>query len=154
MSGIATNYQTVFAADLARFEATLRGRLDELAQYAGLAVAESLIVGNDMSPGTPVDTGFARNSWAVGLNGEPAYPQPGEPPKGERGKAVDIASLNEASTTLLDAKAGDAIWITSNCVYMEALEYGHSGQAPNGMVRLTELALPQKIAQIAAEMAS
>jgi hypothetical protein len=40
-----------------------------------------------------------------------------------------------------------AIFITSNLPYMEALENGHSGQAPNGMVRIT-------VAEIAAEIDS
>jgi hypothetical protein len=152
MSALATNYQVVFAADLAKFEAILHGRLDELAQHVGLAIAESVTVGNDMSPGTPVKTGFARNSWAVGIGGEPAFPQPPSRPKEAKDQAVSVTSLADASTALLEAHAGDIVYIVSNCVYMEALEFGHSGQAPNGMVRLTALALPGKVQQIVAGM--
>lgn len=142
----------VFTADLAKFEAVLRGRLDDLARRLGLAVAQSVTVGNDMSPGTPVDTGFARNSWAVGFNGDVAPRQPPAPPKEAKGKSVDVTSFEDASSKMLEAKAGDIIWIESNCVYMGALEFGHSGQAPQGMVRLTLAALPQKVQQIVQEI--
>lgn len=154
MSGVATNYQVVFQADLARFEVMLHGRLDRLAQAVGLAVAQAVTVGNDMAPGTPVATGFARNSWAVGLNGEPAFPQPPEKPKALKDAAVAVTAPEAMATALLGAKAGDIIYIVSNCVYMEALEFGHSGQAPNGMVRLTQLALPSKVREFAQEMAA
>lgn len=34
-------------------------------------------------------------------------------------------------------RAIDSIWITNNVPYSVPLEYGHSGQAPDGMVRVT-----------------
>lgn len=85
---------------------------------------------------SPVDTGRARASWAISVSEPYAGPPllPGEYPMPT---APDVSAID--GTT--------AIFITSNLPYMEALEEGHSGQAPNGMVRIT-------IAEIAAEIDS
>lgn len=152
MSAVATNWVQTFAADVDRFESALNGRLDELTRNLGFAAAEALIVGNKYSPGTPVDTGFARNSWAVGLNAEPDFPQAPAPPTDTKGEPVSVSSPETTHAVIAEATAQDLVFIESNCVYMEALEFGHSGQAPQGMVRLTAQALPQIARDIVREM--
>lgn len=85
---------------------------------------------------TPVDTGRARASWAISVS----EPYAGPPPlPGQHGMPSEPGVAEIDGTT--------AIFITSNLPYMEALENGHSGQAPNGMVRIT-------VAEIAAEIDS
>lgn len=72
---------------------------------------------------TPVDTGAARASWVVSV-GAPsdAVPPPGSPPS-----VVSVAAM----------KRPDLVYIQSNIDYIEALENGHSSQAPRGMVAVT-----------------
>lgn len=87
-----------------------------------------------LSRRTPVDTGRARASWVVAVN-EPA----GGPP-------LMPGTYSPPATPSVDGIDGTtAIFVTSNLIYMEALENGHSKQAPNGMVRIT-------VAEIAAEI--
>ena len=38
--------------------------------------------------------------------------------------------------------SGDYIYVTNDAPYIRALEYGHSAQAPNGMVRRTMAEMP------------
>lgn len=74
---------------------------------------------------TPVDTGRARGNWNVKTGG------------------VDPSVDEERKTTAPLIKSEDeiqlpvneqAIYISNNLPYIKALEYGHSKQAPNGMV--------------------
>ena len=88
---------------------------------------------------TPVDTGRARASWGVGVGA----PHKGPPPA----PGKETYGAPPAPPTNL---TGDApVYITSNLVYIEALENGHSGQAPNGMVKI---AVAEVVAEIDAIM--
>lgn len=49
-------------------------------------------------------------------------------------------------------RAIDSIWITNNVPYSVPLEYGHSGQAPNGMVRVTMAEAPSYISRAVQEL--
>lgn len=118
------------------FKKSMGAFIDKLGKRAsdvsiGMAslMAENIIVGGKFSPGTPVDTGNARGSWYPALNGEPASSA-----SGVRGGVVasDLAAI-----AFRNGKAGDTFELWTNVVYMPPLEYGHSKQAPRGMVRLT-----------------
>ena len=77
---------------------------------------------------TPVDTGRARGHWGVGINSI-TY-----------GSGLDksgSAPIAEATVRLQGATAGDTVYIANNVPYIVRLEYGHSKQAPGGMVRTT-----------------
>ncbi len=67
---------------------------------------------------TPVDTGFARAQWFPVINGR------------QTAETVTLATF-----TFDGMKLGDTIGIANNASYILKLEYGHSGQAPQGMVR-------------------
>jgi hypothetical protein len=80
---------------------------------------------------TPVDTGRARASWTI-----------------VEGEVADL-SVEDEKVQLTESEAGaaalarhgslgrsDVYTIANNLPYITALENGHSGQAPNGMVRL------------------
>jgi hypothetical protein len=78
---------------------------------------------------TPVDTGRARANWFV-TEGQPSARvdlHPGAK-KGEvpEPAAPDVSGLDGTKS----------VFIINNLPYIEALENGHSRQAPNGMVRL------------------
>lgn len=116
----------------------------------------NLIVGD-----TPVDTGRARASWNIALN-EPNLAIPPDIPAEDR-KARDAARARGESLgphPLFSDFAGEKpplphileqidgtqrIFITSNLVYIGALESGHSGQAPQGMVALNVAALEASV---------
>jgi Bacteriophage HK97-gp10, putative tail-component len=80
---------------------------------------------------TPVDTGRLRANWQIGVNQAP-------------GAAYDwvdkdgSATLQIAQQMLDTAKGiGDTYYIVNNLVYAIPIEYGHSKQAPAGMVRVS-----------------
>lgn len=77
---------------------------------------------------TPVDTGRARASWNI-AQGEPLLDVP-PPNEGE----APLPSPG-VPTFVVDGTA--PIYITSSLVYIEALENGHSSQAPAGMVAVS-----------------
>lgn len=136
MAAPTADYREVarFEASLDAFVGATRGELDELVRQVGFTVAENVIVGGAYSPGTPVDVGFARNSWAVGLNEIPAPRQAPENSSPEQ--PVAVTSDADAAAVIAQARLGDTIILASNCAYMEPLEEGHSQQAPNGMIKL------------------
>jgi len=82
---------------------------------------------------TPVDTGTARANWAATQGGTPAPPTR----KFSGGKR---AAGDQARGTMNQLVFGDpySSYFWSNSLpYIEALEFGHSTQAPEGMVRLS-----------------
>lgn len=135
-----------FEADLERWQSQLGEHMDEMVQNIVFALAEEIIVGKTYSPGTPIDTGFARASWWVSIGGEGTPHQVGANPE----RLVPTQSANLADVVL--AKAGDEIYLLTNTEYMPALEFGHSEQAPQGMVRLTLNAGQQIVDDVAVQM--
>jgi hypothetical protein len=77
---------------------------------------------------TPVDTGRARGSWAVGLN--VINVKQSEDAFGSYTVADGIAEINKY-------KVDDVIYISNNLPYINKLENGSSKQAPQGMVKTT-----------------
>lgn len=120
-----------FTADLARFDARVRARARAVVKGVAVECAKNIVVGGEHAPGTPVDTGFARGNWWV---------QAGEGGGGTAAGAPDPGgskTLDAAVLTIVGTSGDDSIFILNNTVYIRELEYGHSRQAPNGMVRLT-----------------
>jgi len=74
---------------------------------------------------SPVDTGRFRNNWQLTL---------GRPARGEVNAGGYFQAAASGTARALQAKPGQDIWITNNVPYAEALEEGHSGQAPAGVV--------------------
>lgn len=135
-----------FTADLRAFQVQLAQHMDELVQNIAFEIAENIIVGGKYAPGTPVDTNFARSSWWVSIGEMGEGHQPADNP-------LKLPPAGPADTSkVASAKAGDNVWIMTNTVYMIALEYGHSTQAPQGMVRLTLNAGQELVDDIARQM--
>ena len=80
---------------------------------------------------TPVDTGRARASWNI-IAGEQA--DPAQAPEGFSGGGA--AGQAAARGKQLGVGLSDVYTISNNLPYIEALENGHSKQAPAGMVAL------------------
>jgi len=81
--------------------------------------------------GTPVDTGRARGSWTAGIY---TMPEGAGYDLDKQGTAT--IARNQGILAGFELSRGSA-FVLSNLVYMPPLEYGHSQQAPNGMVRVS-----------------
>lgn len=147
-----------FTAQLDAFAAGIGDRLNEAYRNVILLLFANIVVGGDFSPGTPVDTGFARNSWTVGRGGPGSPRQPSQPDvrptKAHPASPVGLVAIDDGSAAIADASITEEIHLTSNCVYMGALEDGHSKQAPVGFVWLAITAGQQIVDQVVAEMQS
>lgn len=98
----------------------------ETAREAAVSIA--LMLWSRIVARTPVDTGLARANWFLS--------------EGRPRREATTSVVPEAPPAL----TGDSvIYLTNNVPYIVPLEYGHSRQAPNGMVRLA-------IAEVQAEL--
>ena len=113
-----------FSLDLARFcakaDANMKVAVKKIAFEAFSRVISR----------SPVDTGRFRANWGVTV---------GSPWTG----TVDVYDQDGRGTAKLAQdqvvkwNAQGSIFLSNNLVYALPLEYGHSGQAPSGMVRVT-----------------
>lgn len=88
---------------------------------------------------TPVDTGFCRSMWSVQIND---FPQVGPVARPEGFHAAESApAVAQMTVEVAGLTLGDKVWIYNATEYAPALENGHSGQAPSGMVGVTMLEL-------------
>jgi hypothetical protein len=98
---------------------------------------------------TPVDTGRARSNWVVRV-GQPYGGRldpyvPGE--KGSTASQNADRALEQGRQAIASATAQQrVIYITNNLDYIDALNKGHSAQAPAGFV---ELAIQAGVSAIA-----
>lgn len=78
---------------------------------------------------TPVKSGKARGNWVCSVGGAPGH--------GEKEADADGAKTIAAiKVELARLKPGQIVTLANNMPYIVKLEYGASGQAPEGMVRL------------------
>lgn len=143
-----------FVLALTRAQEHFRGQADLLVQGVVQTVFNEIQSGGKYSPGTPIDTDFARKNWFGGIGAE---------------------GTMDVSATTAAAKAGDVVLISNNLPYIRRLEFGfigtdslgryyvgfgpksvggYSSQAPAGFVRLTLLHGPDIIAEVAAHVAT
>ena len=153
--------ETEWRVGVARFNKLIDQRTDEVQRGAALLVAEAVStgLGRFRLPGTPVDTGFARSSWRVGVNADPQFgpaKNPSTVKKGERGAGGRFLAWKvpppDFGPAVLSVTAADTVMIATNVPYMPRLEYGHSAQAPQGFVRLTVAAFPRLIKSVMARL--
>lgn len=145
--------ESSFSANIAAFVAKTGIRADQVLRKLALDALTGVVMR------TPVDTGRCRGSWRVSFNTPDTsveavkdYPhgrgvdQPG--PGGTVIKAGPAAAaanaakgggkaLSTGGALIAAAKWGTVIYITNNLPYALPLEYGHSKQAPAGMLRVT-----------------
>lgn len=112
-----------FASQVAAFGSKCGIQLDQVVRKVVLDLGRELV------ERTPVDTGMARSNWFFGFDRvtsiETSASKNGGP------------SIRRAAAFTNDLKAGTVCYITNNLPYIMRLEYGHSGQAPGGMARIT-----------------
>lgn len=122
-----------FSADISRFITRANGNMDKAVAQAAVLVAQGVVLKS------PVDTGRFRANWVFGKY----FPQ-GTVSALDPSGAATIAKIAGQVTGV---KAGGEIWLVNNLPYAGKLEYGHSQQAPYGMVRTTLANIPAAIEQ-------
>lgn len=128
-----------FELDIQRFVDRANGRIDLVVRKIALDVFRRVIMKS------PVDTGRFRGNWQVAIGNIPA----GTLAIDDKSGTATMAKVTAATMRL---NAGEVIHLVNNLAYARALEYGHSKQAPNGMVRLTLAEFPQVVRKAASEL--
>lgn len=83
---------------------------------------------NSVIQDTPVDSGRARGNWQCSQN----TPLNNEIDRTDKdGSATKDDMLN----VVLSSQPDNTVYLTNNLPYAQRLEFGYSGQAPQGMVR-------------------
>lgn len=134
-----------FTADFTKWQDQVKERMQLLVQGTGITVFNEIQSGGKYSPGTPIDTGFARANWDAsvgeaanrGTAGGDETPDPG-------------AAAERAQLSILEWKPGAGVIRLSNAAaYILPLEFGHSRQAPQGMIRQAVAAAQQIVDEVA-----
>lgn len=89
--------------------------------------------------------GRFKNNWQVGVGEIDTDTSRPPAPNGS-------ASLAAFGATIKGWKPGQTIWLTNSLPYAQKLEYGHSKQAPQGMVRIAVQRFEQAVAKAAREV--
>lgn len=113
-----------FADDVAKWSAKTQAKIETAFRKISLDVFTEVIL---MSP---VDEGTFRGNWQCAIGNVPQGTLDLTDPSG-------TATIAKVDAEVLGLKAGQTIFLVNNLPYAQALEYGHSQQAPGGMIRLT-----------------
>lgn len=116
--------QGSFALDIAKFAEDAKGAIDDVMREIIIEIGGSVI---RMSP---VDTGRFRGNWQFSIGAAST----GELDRLDKNGSAATAELVNGA---IQFKAGETAYIVNNLPYAIPLEYGHSDQAPGGMVRIT-----------------
>ena len=109
-----------FAAQLKEFEKMTNQKADKVFRQTCLQLS------NDIIFDTPVDKGRARGNWFPEIDSYDT--STGEELGGDK-------SLQRVINKVASLEIGNTFTLSNNLNYIVPLEYGHSKQAPVGMVR-------------------
>lgn len=126
-----------FAAQLTAFAKGTQDRIDKTVKGATTVLFTNVITA------TPVDQGTAKGNWQAGVGSPVTGVLDVQDPSGQ----ATIAKAAEA----IPEKAGNVVYLSNNLPYIKKLEYGHSQQAPAGMVRTSAVNWPQIVEHEAAK---
>src|SRR5690554_3218372 len=124
-----------FSKQLTAFVTGAQEKIDKTVKGATVTVASNVIFA------TPVDTGAARGNWQTSV---------GQPKAGVTDRSGADAAISELVATVPD-EAGSVVYVSNNLPYIRKLEYGHSQQAPKGMVRVSATEWPRIVQEEAAK---
>ncbi len=111
--------------------------------------ASSQELGSVANNGVPIDTGFARASFRASTDSMPLIDKNAT---GKGGGAVP--GFGDISGVIESATLGGTIYMGWTAAYILPLEYGHSGQAPQGFARLAAAQWPSIVSGAVAEAKS
>jgi hypothetical protein len=114
---------------VAAFARKLGLKIDVVARRVAIDLFDRIVLR------TPVDTGRARASWQIGIGKASTFVR-GKNYNNPGGAAGD-ARQQHANLARFKSGNGNRIFISNNLPYIGALEFGHSDQAPHGMVRIS-----------------
>lgn len=129
-----------FRAKIRADGAAVEQKMVRVVQVFAVELGQNIVVGGEVSPGTPVDTGNARGAWVLSV---------GAPDEGvTSGIGRDPMALGTRAVGAM--RLGDWLFWTNVVRYVPVLEYLFwSKQAPRGFVRLA-IAARQQLADKAA----
>lgn len=113
------------AAVASRWARATEQRLKQTFIQAAQTVATNVSVGGKHSPGTPVDTGFARTKWAATFGDPPTETVP--KPKGLKENellAAGDAAASAMNLTIASADITTVVTVHNNTNYLQYLEEG------------------------------
>ena len=113
-----------FALDVSRFVAQAKGNADLVVRRVALDLFTRVV------RRSPVDTGRFRANWQTSVGAINTTTSEATDKSGS-------TSVARAQAVVGSAHAGDRIFLANSLPYARRLEYGHSKQAPAGMVRVT-----------------
>ena len=114
----------LFEAQISRFVEKAKGNVDLVVRKVALDMFRRVIMKS------PVDTGRFKGNWQVAIGSIPAGTVQIDDKTG-------TATVAKVAAVALGMRAGQVIYLVNNLEYARPLEYGHSRQAPGGVVRLT-----------------
>lgn len=91
----------------------------------------------DLVNGSPVDTGRFRGNWQITFNQAPLYALK----RYDKVGGETIAAGDAEIAKYARGSGITTIWFSNMLIYANALEYGHSQQAPNGVMGIVALRL-------------
>lgn len=137
-----------FRAPLGRFAALLNLNIETVVRQIAVDALRRVVLR------TPVDTGRARSSWdlTVDTYSTRVAPETGLPPGEHGGQGVSFDPMAHNAAGIAAINGRQKVYVVSNVEYIEALENGHSKQAPAGMVRVTLAEIEAEIEHIVREL--
>jgi hypothetical protein len=123
-----------FAKRMSRVAVRVEGNAERAVKDCAQAVLRSAV------ENTPVDTGLARSNWTPELDRafEGLFPARVPGTRGSTADANSAATIEAGAPTIdaFDIHANREIHITNNAGHIQALNDGHSRQAPAGFVQI------------------
>lgn len=113
-----------FARDFAALLERAKDKQHQVVRKVSLDLYRSLVLKS------PVDTGRFRANWVTGVGAVNTATSEQVDPSGE-------GAIARAEGALQNVQVGGVVYLTNSLPYAKRLEYGHSKQAPGGMVRIT-----------------
>lgn len=124
-----------FSKQLTAFVSGTQEKIDKTVKGATVALATNVIAE------TPKDTGAAQGNWQASV---------GQPKTGILDRTGADAAMADVAANVPD-EAGSVVYLSNNLPYIQKLEYGHSDQAPQGMVRVNAVQWPKIVEHEAAK---
>jgi hypothetical protein len=140
-----------YAEDVRRWVLRTTAKTQDVVVASALKVHESIVAGSALTgaPGQPVDTGYLRASWVVGIGADPGFTLSGEGPGRDPqwpSNKTEAPPQTGTAPQVVDLKAGRASIVT-NAKYAEFIEEGvtplRSPSGGVGSVKLTRAAWPR-----------
>lgn len=137
---------TQYNNEVSRLNTELRNDPANLTKTGRMKPGRLIKDGMDLTAGADYVGGRFRGNWQVSFNTAKTGTLERIDPNGSASKGDGTALIQGFTTSV------GSIWIMNNLPYAQALEYGHSSQAPAGMVRISTLEVQQFVDKAVSEL--